>query len=481
MKKNNRILIGTRDIANNIHMLKSGFQSLGFNVTTCSTKTNKYYNNNADIDISSLFNSLTQNLKNERNSLTIHENYKNLFDFDTYIFVTESLFPGMLDLPILRRQEKNIFFYPTGSDLRFWGNAITFNKFFKCKFPEKLISNSRNIVDSIYDLSAHSVYSDFYSKKLHNTRMIEMHSNLYLASPNYAQFSVSPYFGIMIPCITSACRPYIPRREKPLVLHIPSSREKKQTDIILKALNKISAEGIIFDFKLIENIGNDLVLKELSDCDVLIAQIGPGKASLVCLEGLASGCCVIGPNNEYGRPIPYNSVPIVNINNNNIYDKIKTVLTNKQLRIDMAEAGIEYMRLGLHEPSTVAEYMISCSERAKKENFDYYPTFFLEHSAPPEGEHVPEYLKQMTWQLMKKHGVAPDFKPKHAFMAGHLPKGVTPEMTMKLPRWDESKFRKKCFWGWWAKDAIYPHGPHGIKGKDDVLERLAELSVRFQN
>ena len=232
---------------------------------------------------------------------------------------------------------------------------------------------------------------------------------------------------------------------------------------------------------MIENATNETVLNELSNCDVLINNIGYGKGGLLPLEGLASGCCVIAGNDEEAMPIPYRAAPVIGTRHHNFLDRLRAVLKNKQLRIEMAEAGIEYTRLGINSPANVAQYLLDSYDRAKNGDFDYYPTFFLEHSAPPEGEHVPEYIKQMTWQLMKKNGVAPDFKPKHAFMAGHLPEGVTPEMTMRLPRWDESKFRKKCFWGWWAKDAIYPHGPHGIKGKDDVLERLAELSVKFQN
>lgn len=480
MNKFGRILVGTRDIANNIYMLKCGFQELGFNVTSCSTKPNKFYNIKPDINISDLLLIVKEQIVKGKQEILIPDKFSELFNYDTYIFVTESLFPGMLDLPILRSMGKRIIFYITGSDVRFWGDAFNAYKLMDEHFPIDRIKEVRNSFSKNL-LCLENIYTDTFSRKLHTMRMIESHSDVYLSVPGTAYSATTPYIGNLVLSLSSVYKSKIHFRNTPLVIHVPSSREKKSTKYILECIEKLKNEGIAFHFELIENASNQTVLNALAQCDILIDQIGIGKGGLLALEAHGSGCCVLGLNSEDPQPIPYRCLPRIGVIKKNFLNRLRTVLTNKNLRIEMAEAGIEYTRLGINSPANVAQYLLDSYDRAKNNDYDYYPTFFFEHSAPPEGEHVPEYLKQMTWQLMKKHGVAPDFKPKHAFMAGHLPKGVTPEMTMKLPRWDESKFRKKCFWGWWAKDAIYPHGPHGIKGKDDVLERLAELSVRFQN
>jgi hypothetical protein len=79
------------------------------------------------------------------------------------------------------------------------------------------------------------------------------------------------------------------------ILHCPSDRYVKGTDVVLKAIKKIRNEGLSFKFELIENRKNDYVLEMLQSTDIVVDQPGTWVARFA-VEGMASGCCVVGGN-----------------------------------------------------------------------------------------------------------------------------------------------------------------------------------------
>ena len=81
----------------------------------------------------------------------------------------------------------------------------------------------------------------------------------------------------------------------PLILHCPSDRSVKRTDIVLKAIDHLREEGLKFDFELIENSSNEYVLERMKKADILVDQPGVWVAR-AAIEAMASGCCVVGGN-----------------------------------------------------------------------------------------------------------------------------------------------------------------------------------------
>ncbi|MBK8774890.1 MAG: glycosyltransferase family 1 protein, partial [Chitinophagaceae bacterium] len=152
----------------------------------------------------------------------------------------------------------------------------------------------------------------------------------------------------------------------------------KGTDIIEATLEKLSKEGIEFEFISVRNMPNKELLKLLSQADILIDEIvfnGPGALSF---EGMLSGCAVatryIEDSPEVFRP------PVWNINAGNIYYKLKKLLTDRDLRIRVAEEGREIGAVANNDVYYIVKGMLADLEFSRP--YDYIPAFLRENYQP---------------------------------------------------------------------------------------------------
>lgn len=454
-----RMLIGTRNIGNNVQMFAQGFRELGFEVQTANTADPTiYYDESFDLNARDLHQEAMRRIEQGQSPDVLADDprYAHFFDFDLYIFVScHSLFPGMLDVPLLKERGKAIISFHGGSELRYWRMAEEFNAAYGHTFPDALKSNLVNFAEDVKLIASVSRYAEVFANKLHNTRVVERYCDMVMTQPRSNVLGVRPYMAAIVPVDTARCRPNIPGREVPVVVHAPTSPEFKRSDLILAALDRLWSEGVAFELRLLRNVPNEQVLAALSDCDVLIDQIACGKTGLLGYEGMASGCTVLGCNDEGAHPVPFRCQPILRIAPDNVYDVLKRVLTDRELRIRTAEAGLRFVGMGLQTPARVAAYMLECLERTQKGDHDYYPAQFLERPRPPRGEVVPDYLKGLTWEVMALHGVPPDADFGPVLERGLLPDGAA-ELVAELPRW-RLDGATRHFWGWQGPNATWPH------------------------
>lgn len=475
----NRIFVGTRDIANTPSMLQQGLQTLGYHSVARLKSNNPFYSNQSDPKLVSLFQQVRETINKTAETGPLESLLAPYLEYDCYLFVTESLLPGMLDLPILRKLGKKVVFLSTGSDVRYSHAAKAFNRHFGVEFPQSLLSPLHNDYSSQARMALQDVYRDRYSNKLNNTRMAEVYANSYIGSPRSLHFAIAPYFAVVAAADTSGCKARIPNRTVPKVLHCPSKKSFKQTDRIIEALHELKEEGLRFDFELTENLPHPEILSRLSDADVLIDQLFPGKSALLGLEAMASGCAVVGCNTESAMPVPFRIQPIVGINQHNLKQRLRLVLSNKALRYQLAEAGLAYTALGIHEPHNVARYYLDTLERARNQKYDYYPTYFFEHCQPPKQEVVPEYLRELNWRSAQQFGVPADFDSINRYSHIHFPANICQRHLASLPRWPEAN-DSRSIWGWWSEHANYPHTMlTGAQQK--VANELAMLSAEFDS
>lgn len=81
--------------------------------------------------------------------------------------------------------------------------------------------------------------------------------------------------------------------KKPVIVHAPSDRVLKGTDIVLQAIKILKKQKIDIDFYLLENISNIDVIEHLKSADIVIDQPGIWQGRLA-IEGMAHSCIVIG-------------------------------------------------------------------------------------------------------------------------------------------------------------------------------------------
>jgi glycosyltransferase involved in cell wall biosynthesis len=135
--------------------------------------------------------------------------------------------------------------------------------------------------------------------------------------------------------------------EKIKIVHSPTNRKYKGTELIISVIGKIKKERKI-EFLLLENIDRDKLLKIKSECDISIDQVGGtmggtgyGKAGL---ETLAMGIPTItNMTKDYADWLPENPFVVAN-NFDELYKALIELIDSDDLRIQKGQKGKEWVK-----------------------------------------------------------------------------------------------------------------------------------------
>ena len=288
--KNRKILIGLVEIANLIEDMAACLSDSGWSVTTVVIQRNRYYpNSRYNYDLYRRTSNLPRFIRYMvRRVLTALFFIFKIRKYDVFIYVSQSLtyLPFGIDLFILKFLNKDAVIFHVGDDVRY--RPIQ-NDIDKEVFG---IDRYGHIFEKyVHNLKSNSVFlNKFLSQKI-----AEMSGAKVLTIRNQATFQSQPAFLIKLPTIRLLDRPRIPI-STPLLIHAPTDRIFKRTDIVLTAVDILRSKGRRFEFELIENKSNQYVLERLKEADILIDQ--PGTCiSKLSAEGLSASCVVLGGNN----------------------------------------------------------------------------------------------------------------------------------------------------------------------------------------
>ncbi|MFP4522259.1 MAG: glycosyltransferase [Fibrobacterota bacterium] len=143
--------------------------------------------------------------------------------------------------------------------------------------------------------------------------------------------------------------------EKLRICHTTRDRFFKGSDIIIKTASK-AAEDFGAEFLLLEDLPHEEVIKGKYSCDIAIDQIsdtGGWGYGINSLETLAMGiptCTLM--NQKYEEFIPDH--PFINVNPENLYEKIGDVIKDKTLRDEKKVSGIRFLEK-YHSPENVMD------------------------------------------------------------------------------------------------------------------------------
>ncbi len=135
--------------------------------------------------------------------------------------------------------------------------------------------------------------------------------------------------------------------ENILIVHSPTNRKYKGTELIISVIERIKKEKKI-DFVLMENEDRSKVLDVKSGADICIDQVGGsmggtgyGKAGL---ETLAMGIPTItNMTEDYAGWLPENPFVVAN-NANELYAKLNELIDNKNLRHELGKKGKTWVK-----------------------------------------------------------------------------------------------------------------------------------------
>lgn len=336
-----KIFIGSVEVGGLIYDIGQELKKKGHEVTTiANTETSRFYNHSYDINPYNIVNDFLKThskwpkitkiayqllgffLSKWQERFRVCLIKKMLRDADLFIFIWSSAFWDEEKLlNFLKSNSIPIITLFLGSEIRDYREFTKKYNITRWVFPPKY-----------YQISA--------LKKINKLRLHEKYSTQIYSVPDQSIHATRPYRHLQLPFQVDKFYFNIPKREHPVVIHCPSEPYIKGTDVIKDTLNKLKLEGVIFEFEYVSNIPHNELLLKLANADVLVDEIilhGPG---LLGFEGMFSGCAV-ATKYLYDSPSSFRP-PILAIDEENIYEKLKLLLTNKKLRIELAKKGRDY-------------------------------------------------------------------------------------------------------------------------------------------
>jgi len=271
---------------------------------------------------------------------------KNSYSHDIFVFnFATSFFSAFIplkyartlsyiDLPLLKAMGKKIVFFANGSDLRSYKLLIEEMENAELYSHAKYMKN--DLIDVLSTKGGDESMQKIKAKKL------EKYADHIFTRPNMAQFLARPYHLFWVPIDLSSIEYRVNQSDEPLIIHAPSSRPVKGTKYVLPTIKKLERDGYKFMFMLCETMRNDEFRKKLAEAEIVIDQLLLPGHGLLGIEAMASGNAVLG------SAVPgYNGfsdeLPIITTTPDNIYDNLKIVLEDPELRVELAKRGRRYV------------------------------------------------------------------------------------------------------------------------------------------
>ncbi|MBL8080130.1 MAG: glycosyltransferase [Anaerolineales bacterium] len=149
-------------------------------------------------------------------------------------------------------------------------------------------------------------------------------------------------------------------KPRPLIVHAPSHRGVKGTEVILRTIERLQIEGMDFDFKLVEGISNKDARKIYEQADLLIDQLYAGWYGGLALELMALGKPVISYIRESDLIfIPEkmrHELPVINADAESLFEVLMFWLKDKEALIETGRRSRRYVE-NWHDPLVIAAQM----------------------------------------------------------------------------------------------------------------------------
>jgi hypothetical protein len=126
------------------------------------------------------------------------------------------------------------------------------------------------------------------------------------------------------------------------VLHSPSSRATKGTDLVLAGLDALRAEGVEFEVDLVEGVSHEEAMARMARADVVVEKLLGGDAGVTSLEAMALGKVAVARIREQVRA-QHPDMPVVSADPNDFVAVLRSLLTDPARRAELGVAGRAYV------------------------------------------------------------------------------------------------------------------------------------------
>jgi len=271
------------------------------------------------------------------------------YNFGRSLFsnVRKFTFLRYLEFMLLKLFKKVVCVTYQGSDARQTSYCLNHHKitYFLNEDREKNEENDRNKVRNI-------ALFDKYADRIYTTQ-----PDLMPVLPERTKFR--PLTKLQIEDFVPFYSDY--NKELLNIVHAPSKRSVKGTDIVLGAINRLIDEKHPVHLLLVENTPNSEALEIYKDADIVIDQVLAGWYGGFAVECMAMGKPVaVYIRDEDMKYIPkemFLDLPFIKITPDTIYEVLKAHIENRELLKQKAIKSREYV-LKWHDSVKIAEGIV---------------------------------------------------------------------------------------------------------------------------
>lgn len=247
---------------------------------------------------------------------------QSILKYDVFhLHFAHSLLPYNLDLPILKAIGKKIFMEYHGTDIRYMINKIENDQLVRIEDSElkqKSIRKQKRIykyLDGIF---------------LHDRELV---CNLYDPSGKLNLLPLRIDLSNFNSKVSHS-------NERLMIVHAPSKRAVKGSDLIDKIINDLKKDYDI-DYVVIGNMNHKQALQVYEKADIIIDQMIIGAYGMLSIEGMALGktvVCYVAEDNMYDQ-----SNPICNTTIKGLRDCLVRLIEDSNLRAEYSLNGKKYV------------------------------------------------------------------------------------------------------------------------------------------
>lgn len=143
----------------------------------------------------------------------------------------------------------------------------------------------------------------------------------------------------------------------PIVMHVPTETDVKGTMYVVAAAERLKAEGHRFTFRLVRQLSQVELYRELASCDVYVDELLCGAHGVTTVEAMAAG----KPTLTYVRPdlvarYPAD-LPVINVNPDTIYNELRAIINDPARRLELSRRGRAYVERYHAVPVVVSDLL----------------------------------------------------------------------------------------------------------------------------
>ncbi len=131
-------------------------------------------------------------------------------------------------------------------------------------------------------------------------------------------------------------------REVPRVLHVPSRRGTKGTEMILAGLERLRSDGALFELQILEGVSHAEAVTAIQNADIVVDNLLTGDYEVVSIEAMASSRVAVA-NMQSATTEAHPDAPVVSVDPDTFYSRMASLIADPAERRRLGAQGRPYV------------------------------------------------------------------------------------------------------------------------------------------